>query len=251
MEFFPSQCPQPSIHLITSIEPRQDSFFDEMCLLNNPTLILELGSWMGASAIRWVQEAQKYTRPTVYCVDTWLGSVEHYLDAAGPEWSSSKLLLGECGASFFDVFLASIHNAGIQDNVIPVRMDTRCALPLMKKLGLTYDLIYIDAAHDSYSVARDCYEALPLLSLSGIVCGDDYNWRSVRQGLRLANLILFFKTKAPLHFYVKENRFVGINHNRRVATHLKKMGYRPALSINPLFSVIPLVKGIAESLIGR
>jgi hypothetical protein len=46
-----------------------------------PGTIVEVGSWYGASAIGFLQMAEKIgAKPQIICVDTWLGSIEHWLN---------------------------------------------------------------------------------------------------------------------------------------------------------------------------
>jgi cephalosporin hydroxylase len=49
-----------------------------------PEVIVEVGTWKGASAIHMAQTARDLGLSTqIICVDTWLGSTEHFLGQAG------------------------------------------------------------------------------------------------------------------------------------------------------------------------
>ena len=49
-----------------------------------------------------------------------------------------------------------------------------------KALNVKADLIYIDGAHDTFSVTNDILSWYPHLEEGGIMCGDDWWWDSVR-----------------------------------------------------------------------
>lgn len=46
------------------------------------------------------------------------------------------------------------------------------------------DLIYIDAGHDTNSVYNDMRAYYPLVQENGILCGDDWGWKSVKIAVR-------------------------------------------------------------------
>ncbi len=203
---FPSACPPPRIRgSKASAKPRSQPLFGDICHLVKPSSILEIGSWMGASAIAWA-EAAKELQPdaVVYCVDTWLGSVEHFLSSCGDEWSLDKLSLTDYGPTFFDDFLRNVWDRGLQDRIVPFRAASSSALPFFAQQGLAFDVVYVDGAHDTHSVWTDVAGALKVTSERGLVCGDDFGWSSVRNGLRF----LALTHRSPLHFYVRGEDFV-------------------------------------------
>lgn len=223
---FPARCPEPRISASRfEPEPRQQTLFDDVCSLVQPSTILEVGSWMGSSAIAWARSSLKHKPDAViYCVDTWLGSVEHYLSTCGDDWNISKLSLGDYGPTFFDDFLRNVWDSGCQDRIIPFRADSSSALPFLFKEGLKFDVIYVDGAHDHHSVFRDVTEALRITTTKGIVCGDDFTWSSVRSGLYQAAIC----HESSLRFYTKKNDFVILNNaDPSYSRRLMQWGYVP------------------------
>lgn len=206
MSVFPASCPHPRINKPRiRHEPREQALFGDICELNQPRAILEIGSWMGGSAIAWAQHATKYHGDAkIYCVDTWLGSVEHYLSTCGAEWSIERLSVGEYGPSFFDDFLYNIHANGYAHHILPFRADSSSALPFFASKGMQFDVVYIDGAHDAISVCRDVTNSLAVLSKDGMICGDDFGWLTVRDGLLLARLMHGNK----LRVYFKNSDFI-------------------------------------------
>lgn len=221
---FPSSCPQPRISRSkTSAKPRSQPLFGDICRLVKPSSVLEIGSWMGASSIAWA-EAAKDLQPqsVVYCVDTWLGSVEHFLSSCGEEWNLDKLSLSDYGPTFFDDFLRNVWDSGLQDRIVPFRAASSSALPFFAQQGLAFDVVYVDGAHDTHSVLSDVAGALKVTSKQGLVCGDDFGWRSVRNGLRFLALM----HRSPLHFYVRGGDFVVLRDSSvDYGQSLARLGY--------------------------
>jgi predicted O-methyltransferase YrrM len=182
--------------------------FGDVCSIVKPCSILEIGSWMGGSAIAWAKTSSEFQpNSAVYCVDTWLGSVEHFLSTCGDSWNIKKLSLSDYGPTFFDDFIRNIWDSGYQEKILPFRASSSSALPFFAREGLRFDVVYVDGAHDVYSVFQDITGALKIISKEGLICGDDFGWDSVRGGLALSALA----HRKPLAIYVKEDDFVILN----------------------------------------
>jgi predicted O-methyltransferase YrrM len=225
MQTFPAQCPEPRINQARfKAEPREQTLFLDVCKLVQPSTILEVGSWMGSSAIAWARASSEYKpNAVIYCVDTWLGSVEHYLSSCGDNWNIEKLSLSNYGPTFFDDFLRNVWESGYQNRIIPFRADSSSALPFFIKQGLAFDVVYVDGAHDFHSVFRDISEALQLISANGLVCGDDFGWGSVKTALRQVAIC----HSIPISVYTKNNDFVLLNDtNHDFANTLLHWGYK-------------------------
>lgn len=118
--------------------------------------IAEVGSWKGRSTAAIADN----TSGIVYAIDTWRGSDEpaHHaeLDDKDPEW-----LFGE-----FEKNRAP--------NVIAIRGTSLEAAEMFAQQGKTFDMIFIDGAHDVESVKADIRAWRPLLADGGLLCGHDY-----------------------------------------------------------------------------
>ena len=221
---FPARCPEPRIsHSKTGAEPRTQALFRDICSVVKPSSILEIGSWMGSSAIAWARASSEFQPDSaVYCVDTWLGSVEHYLSTCGNSWNIEKLSLSDYGPTFFDDFLWNIWDSGYQDKILPFRASSSSALPFFEKEGLSFDVVYVDGAHNMLSVFSDVKGALKIVSQKGLICGDDFDWLSVRRGLLCSALT----HRRPLAFYAKGKDFVVLDaSNADYKQSLIQLGY--------------------------
>ena len=84
--------------------------------------------------------------------------------------------------NLYEYFLSNViqEGQGLTRKIIPVRMDS---LSAAQSLEVQADIIYIDASHDSESVYRDLQVWFPHVKPGGILCGDDWGWDTVREGV--------------------------------------------------------------------
>jgi hypothetical protein len=145
----------------------------------HPKLIVEVGTWKGASAVRMAQHALTIDQTvTVLCVDTWLGSNEVL-------WSDAELRallkLSHGYPSIYQQFLANIILEDLTKTVFPLPMTSIAAAELLSRFHILADLIYLDAGHGEYEVYGDLQHFWALLRPGGVLFGDDYGltWRGV------------------------------------------------------------------------
>jgi predicted O-methyltransferase YrrM len=152
-----------------------------------PKIVVEVGVWKGASVVTMAKEiARLKLDAVVIAIDTWLGSSEHYL------WEKFIPDLDfEFGyPRLYHKFAANICNEGLQDQVVPLPLDSINGFQLLKAKGIRPDVLHIDAGHDYLSVMADLKAWWPELKAGGALVGDDYfkkpligagKWPEVRQ----------------------------------------------------------------------
>lgn len=148
---------------IPNIPVNDYSFFgnhSSLSLLLNKKmkLVVELGSWLGASTRFLLDKAPS---ATVIAIDHWEGSYEH------------KLFWWNLLPTLYESFLANCWH--YKERLIPMKTTTIEGLEEIFAAGLMPDLIYLDAAHDYASVTNDLekmYACFP----SSILTGDDWSW---------------------------------------------------------------------------
>lgn len=147
-----------------------------------PRLIVEVGTWKGASAIKW---AERFPEAEVVCIDTWLGSQEMWENKDDPDRYKSLMHVHGFPAVYF-TFLANVIRAARQHQITPMPSVSGIGLKMLKDWGFQPDIIYLDAAHDATSVASDIRDALALKPK--IICGDDYQggWPGVMEAVDVA-----------------------------------------------------------------
>jgi hypothetical protein len=171
---------------IAPAKPREGSFFVEMLSVISGCQVVELGSWQGSSALSWMKAAHELDRVILLtCVDTWLGSIEHWMDDfPQSEWGREELRIRGGMPRVFDTFCSTITAVEANDFVAAFPSTTRTAADASRRLGRFADLVYIDAAHDFRSVLNDLQDAFHIGGGKSVLAGDDWGWKSVRRGVR-------------------------------------------------------------------
>ena len=132
------------------------------------SLIVEVGVWKGASVRHIAMELESLGGGVVLAVDTWLGSAEHWL-------GEYRVPMRYGRSSLYETFMGNIVSFGLQDYVVPLPIDSINAAMVLTDLGVSVDMIHLDAAHDAMSVSMDLQAWWPLLRLGGVLIGDDYD----------------------------------------------------------------------------
>lgn len=125
----------------------------------NALMIVEIGSWKGRST----RAIADNTAGVVYAVDTWKGTKEdgHYeeLESKPEDW----------------LYLQFLKNVADAPNVRPSR-GTSLSNAFGAACGhMSFDMIFIDAAHDYENVKADILAWRPLLAPGGLLCGHDFD----------------------------------------------------------------------------
>lgn len=128
-------------------------------------LVVDGGSWKGLSAYLMMEYAPN---ATIVCIDNWTG------DPIIAKLNSDDL------PTLYETFCVNMWD--VRDRIVPVRQDSLAGLKTLKEFQIVPDLIYVDWEHSADSVERDVSLALDLFPDS-IICGDDWNWQAVRDGL--------------------------------------------------------------------
>ena len=158
--------------------------FDALIEETKPGLIIEVGTWLGASAIKMAKKLDELGLDCpVLCIDTWLGAAFHWED---PE-SRKYLGLKNGYPTLYYQFLANVALSSQQERIIPLPLASTAAFRWLKNLNVTADLIYIDADHEAEAVYTDINSYWTLKSPDGVVFGDDYDpgWPGVVKAVQL------------------------------------------------------------------
>ena len=141
-------------------------------LLERPRVdILEIGSWIGHSALTWSDAIAAFCadKGTVVCVDPWapyFGADDQ--QALGPYQQMESV--ARAGLAY-DLFL---HNTKFAAPGVEIRHLRGSLGDYERFLGdATFDLVYIDGSHYRDDVLSDLRLSERLLRDGGILCGDD------------------------------------------------------------------------------
>jgi tetratricopeptide (TPR) repeat protein len=142
--------------------------------LDHPLRILEIGSYMGASALTWA-----------YAIDVLIGApgyllcVDHWSDAhvdrssrgsSHPGMREMVRYLGPSDRAYM-AFLRNIATAAPATKIEHRRGTSAAILPTLP--AGSFDIVYIDAGHAYADVLADIRNAGRVLSDGGFLCGDD------------------------------------------------------------------------------
>lgn len=145
--------------------------------LVRPKLIIEVGTWKGASAIYMANLcAERGLDTEILCVDTWLGD-EHCRNS--PEWAPFAADVPR----LYRQFASNVVHTGHQHRITPIQRTSRQAADLFRRHGIRAGLIYIDASHTYEDVKADAEDYLPLLEPQGVIFGDDWTFPEVRRAV--------------------------------------------------------------------
>jgi len=146
--------------------------FEESIKELQPKLIVEVGTWKGASAVHMARICKKYyTDFEIVCIDTFLGSVEHWT-SVDPNLPASRYRNGR--PNIYDQYLSNVVITKMQDHITPFPIDSINGGLTLEKLGVQADLVYIDAGHEYQSVRMDLDLYKNIVRSGGHMLGDDW-----------------------------------------------------------------------------
>jgi predicted O-methyltransferase YrrM len=133
--------------------------------------IVEVGTWKGTSAIEMANTCRELgIRARIICVDTWLGSPEHFTE------------LGNYG-DLYSTFVKNVKSKGFGDVIVPLALPSLQAIEVIKRYQVSPDIVYIDAAHEYLPVKMDMEAYWDILKQDGVLLGDDYYSQDVWPGV--------------------------------------------------------------------
>lgn len=137
-----------------------------------PALVIEVGTWKGASVLNMLSLARSLQLNTQFiCVDTWLGSNKTlWFDA---DYRKS-LMLKNGYPTMFRQFIRNIIEYKAESAIFPLPMTSTAAAYTLRDLNIVADAIYIDAGHEEEEVLTDLNLFYDRLRPGGVMFGDDY-----------------------------------------------------------------------------
>jgi predicted O-methyltransferase YrrM len=138
----------------------------------NPTKILEIGSYEGASACYLIDSLSKNHAIEIHCVDTWDGGIEHQ------EGGTAQTDMSSVERRFHSNIEKSIAK---KVNEVDIKIhkeysDSALIKLLSNGMGNYFDFIYIDGSHQAPDVLVDAILSFKLLRVGGLIVFDDYLW---------------------------------------------------------------------------
>ena len=152
------------------------AIFHELLHRVQPRLVIEVGTWKGASAIHMGKYLQKQCpgHAKILAVDSWLGSLEFWEREKNPGLYQA-LRHRQGFPRVYEQFLFNVIHAGMQEVIIPFPQTSLIAARWLLNRGVRAELIYIDGSHDAEDVALDLKNYYAILANGGMIFGDDYH----------------------------------------------------------------------------
>jgi hypothetical protein len=146
-----------------------------------PQLVIEVGTWKGHSANAMADICKSEKLGTkIICVDTWLGSQEHYL---AEQWRPT-LHIEHGRPKIWERFIGNTLRRSNHDCIFPLALPAATASVVLSAMGVRASLIYIDAGHEYEDVSSDIRNYFPLLEENGIMFGDDFHHPPLAKAVR-------------------------------------------------------------------
>lgn len=128
--------------------------------------ILEIGVYKGEMSIWFINNLLKHKNSRINLVDTWKGSVEYNEDFD----------------KVYEEYKKNIKYSKYPEKAIENRMTSLeyLAKHIIKYPKPYFDIIFIDACHDSRCVMTDAMLSWKVLKVGGYLVFDDYGWNLLR-----------------------------------------------------------------------
>lgn len=159
--------------------------FVDLINISNPGLIIEVGSWLGTSALSMCRHLKNIkSSAKIICVDTWLMSPEHMTPGNVGNDDYQMYQRNGYPENFYYQFLYNMRANKCDDIVLPIRNTSVNVAKWLIEHNIKADLIYLDASHEYEEVKNDINLYMQILSDDGILFGDDFcGFEGVRQAV--------------------------------------------------------------------
>lgn len=146
--------------------------WDQIIPQLKPKKILEIGSFEGRSACYLIEKSTEYNKIELHCIDTWEGGTEHQ------KGERTEAVMSDVETRFHKNITIAQNNAKHSVDLSVHKKLSSIALAGLIALGHgeSFDLIYVDGAHQAPDVLTDATMAFQLLRVGGLLIFDDYLW---------------------------------------------------------------------------
>lgn len=146
--------------------------WDQLIPQLNPTKILEIGSYEGASACYLIDKLAALKEIELHCVDTWEGGVEH------KDGGFAYATMSDVENRFQNNVKLAIGQAAQPVRLFVYKEFSEVALSKLIAEGKQgyFDFIYVDGSHQAPDVLCDALLSFKLLKKNGVLAFDDYLW---------------------------------------------------------------------------
>ncbi|XP_030931088.1 uncharacterized protein LOC115956972 [Quercus lobata] len=188
----------PPDHVSSLVRPQRiggwgsnGAVFEHLIERVKPKTIIEIGTFLGASAIHMARLTRQLGLETqILCVDDFRG-----WPGFRNKFKNIKMVNGDVVLMY--QFMQNLVSVNETDSVLPIPFSTGSTLDKFCEWGVYADLIEVDAGHNFMSAWSDINRAYRLLRPGGVLFGHDYftaaDNRGVRRAVRLFARVNGFK----------------------------------------------------------
>ena len=149
--------------------------WDQLIPQINPTRILEIGTYEGASVCYLIDLFSKSKSIEIHCIDTWEGGIEHQTGG------TAESNMSDVEQRFLYNTNISLSNASNKATLICHKgySDKELIKLLSEDKQGYFDFIYVDGSHQAPDVLCDAILSFKLLRKNGVIAFDDYLWSEI------------------------------------------------------------------------
>ncbi len=162
------------MQMMSSYLPEIERLLHEEEWLGQSLVVAEIGVWVGYTLIGLTKLLSQDAK--VFGIDHFQGSVEHHDPENHPDWTAMLPTLAEqC--------LSNIQHEHLDDRIVILKANSCEAARTFP--DHFFDLVLIDASHDSWDVMNDILAWWPTVREGGILGGDDIKSLRVQWALKM------------------------------------------------------------------
>jgi SAM-dependent methyltransferase len=167
------ETPEYTVEWFESIRPVWDKLLPQL----DARLVLEVGSYEGASACYLIEVLGGKAPLEMHCIDHWNGGMEHRTGAIDMTKVEQRFHRNTAIAVRNSLFPVDLHiHKGSSESCLGAL--------LSRQPRPQFDFIYVDGSHQAADVLLDATMAFRLLRPGGIMVLDDYLWHETLSGNR-------------------------------------------------------------------
>ena len=154
-------------------ESAAKSVWDSLIPQVNPTRILEIGSYEGASTCYLIEKLAASKNIELHCIDTWEGGIEN------KNGGGAEVNMSDVENRFHQntkIAIRKVENS-VQLTIHKGMSDFELSSLLVEGKSEYFDFIYIDGSHQAPDVLSDAVLSFRLLKNNGVMAFDDYLWQ--------------------------------------------------------------------------
>jgi hypothetical protein len=162
-----------------------DGLYEAWIQQYQPDVVVEVGSFLGYSAIKMAKEVKRLGMNTkIICVDTWLGGAETYDFIKADAEIDFGHEMNNGYPNLYYKFITNVVLNDVHEIIHPLPFPSSIGSHILNKIFTKVDvwpsLVFLDGSHEENDVMYDCNNYYPMVKNGGAMWGDDWAWDGVK-----------------------------------------------------------------------